>query len=108
MPEKVADEAAEKTLYLTPAGKYTEADIEANGHATVSQKFKDFKSAHDLHPKAGDKICPITLTKANPKCTWVVGGKEYEFCCPPCVDEFVRLAKQEPEKIEDPGVYVKR
>ena len=108
MPEKVADEAAEKALYLTPAGKYTESDIEANGRVTVSQKFKDFKSAHDLHPKAGDKICPITLTKANPKCTWVVGGQEYEFCCPPCVDEFVRMAKVEPEKIEDPGVYVKR
>ncbi len=107
MPEKVADEA-EEALYLTPSGKYTADDIEANGRMTVSQKFKGFKAAHDMHPKPGDKVCPITLTKANPKCAWVVGGKEYEFCCPPCVDEFVRMAKKEPEKIEEPSAYIKR
>ena len=103
-PRKWRTKRTEKALYLTPGGKYTEADIEANGSVTVSQKFKTFKSAHDMHPKPGDKICPITLTKANPKCTWVIGGKEYEFCCPPCVDEFVRMAKQEPEKIDEPAL----
>ena len=92
MPEKVADDA-ERELYLTPGGLYTQADIEANGNVTASQKFKGFRAAHDLKPKPGDKICPVTLTKANPECTWIVGGKEYEFCCPPCVDEFVTLAK---------------
>jgi hypothetical protein len=107
MPEKVADED-EEALYLTPGGKYTADDIEANGRMTVSQKFKGFKAAHDMHPKTGDKVCPITLTKANPKCAWVVAGKEYEFCCPPCVDEFIRMAKKEPEKIEEPSAYIKR
>lgn len=106
MPTKVADEA-EQELYLKPGGKYTEADIEANGKLTASQKFAGFKAAHDLNPKSGDKICPITLTKANPKCSWVIDGNVYEFCCPPCIDEFVKLAKNEPEKLKAPGEYVK-
>ena len=104
---KVADEG-ERKLYLTPGGLYTQADIEANGSLTVSQKFAKFQAAHDLNPKVGDKICPVTLTKANPKCSWIVGGKSYEFCCPPCVDEFVKLAKSNPEKVKQPDQYVKR
>ncbi len=107
MPTKVADEA-ERQLYLTPGGLYTQADIEANGNVTVSQKFATFQAAHDLNPKVGDKICPVTLTKANPKCSWIVGGKTYEFCCPPCVDEFVKLAKSKPEEVKEPEQYVKR
>lgn len=107
MPAKVEDES-ERALYLTPGGIYTQADIEANGNVTASQKFKGFTAAHDLNPKAGDKICPITLTKANPKCSWIVGGKSYEFCCPPCVDEFVGLAKTKPEEIKAPEDYVKK
>jgi hypothetical protein len=98
----------EQQLYLTPGGKYTEADIKANGNRTASQKFKGVMSSHDRKPKSGDKICPITRTKANPKITWVVGGKTYEFCCPPCVDEFVKTAKEHPEEIKEPGSYVKK
>lgn len=107
MPAKVADEA-EKKLYLTPGGLYTQADIDANGNVTASQKFFGFQATHDLKPKVGDKICPVTLTKANPKCAWIVGGKNYEFCCPPCVDEFVALAKSKPEEVKEPDHYVKR
>jgi hypothetical protein len=107
MPGKVADEA-ERQLYLTPGGLYTQADIEANGKVTASQKFASFQASHDLKPKVGDKICPVTLTKANPKCSWIVGGKSYEFCCPPCVDEFVALAKTKPEDVKQPDQYVKR
>lgn len=92
MPEKVADDE-ETQLYLTPAGLYTQADIEANGSVTASQKFKGLRASHDLKPQTGDPLCPITLTKANAQFTWVVAGKEYQFCCPPCVDEFVALAK---------------
>lgn len=98
----------EQQLYLTPGGKYTEADIKANGNVTASQKFKGVMASHDMKPKSGDKICPITMTKANPKFTWVVGGKTYEFCCPPCVDEFVKTAKDHPEDIKEPGSYVKK
>ena len=107
MPMKVSDEA-ERQLYLTAGGKYTEADIAANGKMTASQKFKGQMSAHNLRPQPGDKICPITTTKANPKFSWIVGGKSYEFCCPPCVDEFVKTAKLQPEEIMDPEEYVKK
>jgi hypothetical protein len=99
--------AEEQALYFTPAGKYTEADIEANGRMTASQKFKGVLSSHDMKPKPGDRICPVTLTKANPKFTWTVGGKPYEFCCPPCVDEFVKLAKEQPDEIKSPDTYIK-
>ena len=107
MPTKVADEE-ERKLYLTAGGKYTESDIKANGNVTASQKFKGLKAEHDLKPKPGDKICPVTLTKASPKFSWVIGGKTYEFCCPPCVDELVALAKEKPDELRDPSEYVKK
>lgn len=107
MPDKLADDA-ERELYLTPGGRYTSADIAANGNATASQKFKGIKSAHDMNPKAGDRICPITETKANARFTWVVDGKSYQFCCPPCVDEFVKLAKASSEALAAPESYVKK
>ena len=107
MPDKVSDNE-EAQLYLTPGGLYSVADIAANGNQTASQKFEGFRAAHDLKPKTGDKICPVTLTKANPKVSWIVGGKTYEFCCPPCVDEFVALAKESPEEIKQPEDYVKQ
>jgi hypothetical protein len=100
--------AEEETLYLTPGGKYTEADIKANGNMTASQKFKGLRSSHNARTIPGDKICPISETRANPKFTWVVGGKTYEFCCPPCVDEFVKLAKEQPDQIKEPEQYVKK
>ncbi len=107
MPRKITD-AAERELYLTPGGKFTAADILANGSMTASQKYRAFHSMHDMNPAAGDTICPITHTKANPKCTWVVGGKHYMFCCPPCIDEFVKLAKEHPEQIQDPTDYAQK
>lgn len=100
-----ADE--ERELYLTPGGKYTEADIEANGRMVASEKFKGIRSSHDMKPKQGDRICPVTLTKANPKFTWTIDGKPYEFCCPPCVDEFVKLAKEQPDEVKSPDTYIK-
>lgn len=99
--------ADEQTLYLTPAGLYTANDIVANGNVTAAQKFRGLMASHDMRPKVGDRICPITNTKANPKFTWVVGGKPYEFCCPPCVDEFVKLAKTQPDAIKSPETYIK-
>ncbi len=106
MPAKVVD-AAERELYLTPKGSYTLADIEANGRQTASERYADFKSAHDPHPVQGDRICPITGTKANAACTWIVAGAEHQFCCPPCIDEFVRWAKEQPEKVQPPASYFK-
>ncbi len=107
MPSELGSAEA-RELFLTPGGKYTAADIAANGNQTASQKFRGFVPKHDLKPKVSDKICPITLTKTNPQCTWIVGGKTYEFCCPPCVEEFVKLAKEQPEEVKEPADYVKK
>lgn len=107
MPDGLADAEA-RELYLKPGGIYTEADIKANGSVTADAKFKGVMSKHDFKPKAGDTICPITLTKVNPKFTWIIGGKTYQFCCPPCIDEFVLLAKTSPEEIKEPSYYVKK
>lgn len=107
MPQTDLSNDEEKKLYLTPGGIYTQKDVVANGNMTTSQKFKNFVPLHDLKPKKGDRICPITLTKANPKCSWVINGKEYWFCCPPCIEEFVKLAKENPEQVKDPEFYVK-
>ncbi len=107
VPAKVVD-AEERQLYLTPGGKYTQADIKANGVVTASQKFKGQMASHDVKPQPGDKICPISLTKANPKFSWVISGKTYEFCCPPCVDEFVKTAKEQPDQVKEPSDYIKK
>ncbi len=98
--------AEEQKLYFTPGGKYTQADINANGKLSAGSKFRGFMSKHDMSPKPGDVICPVTFTKANPKIEWQVDGKKYLFCCPPCVDEFVRIAKEEPDSLKAPGDYV--
>jgi YHS domain-containing protein len=107
MPAKRASED-ERKLYLTPGGKYTEADIKANGGAVASAKFKGLKAQHDAKPQAGDRVCPISMTKANPQFSWVLDGQTYQFCCPPCVDEFVQLAKDHPDQIKPAGEYVKQ
>jgi len=99
-------EISEKELYLTPGGKYSQKDIIANGEMTRSQKFASFKASHNPNPKTGEKICPVTLTKANSECTWVVDGKDYQFCCPICIDEFLLLAKEHPDQIKDPEFYI--
>ena len=98
---------AERELYQTPGGKYTWADIEANGQPMPSQKFRGFVARHDLNPRSGELLCPVTRTKANPACQWIIGGRAYQFCCPPCIDEFVRLAKERPDEVKLPEDYVK-
>ncbi len=98
----------ERTVFLTPGGMYTKADIKANGGKTVSEKYPDFMPSHDANPKRGEILCPISKTKANPKLTWIVGGKTYRFCCPPCITEFVAKAKKNPKAIKPPQAYVKK
>jgi YHS domain-containing protein len=107
-PVQSADEMREAAIYQKPGGLYTDADIKANGNTTVSAKFKDLKVSHDLKPKPGDRLCPVTLTKANPDLKWVIGGKTYTFCCPPCVEEYVELAKAKPGEIKPPEAFVKK
>ena len=105
MPPQVAA-SEERSLYLSPAGGYSLADIEANGNVLPSEKFRDFRPQHDFRPQPGDHLCPITRTKAHRECTWIVGGQAYEFCCPPCIAEFIRQAKEQPEHIRPPEAYV--
>lgn len=97
----------EGRLFLGAAGKYGEADIAANGKRTAEEKFAAFVPKHDLKPRLGDKVCPITRAKASAEFSWVVGGNNYEFCCPPCIDRFVRAAKEQPNTIKQPEAYVK-
>ena len=37
-----------------------------------------------------------------------IGGRTYRFCCPPCVDEFVKTAKEQPGEVREPEDYVER
>lgn len=105
MPRPVVD-AEERELYLTAGGAYTEADIAANGPTLPSQKYRGFRANHDLQPRPGDRLCPITRTKADPNCAWIIAGRTYEFCCPPCIAEFVRAAKEKPEQLQPPEAFV--
>jgi hypothetical protein len=107
MPAGVADDDA-RELYLTPGGKYTAEDIRANGGTTPQVKYKGIRAAHDDAPRPGDVLCPVSKTKANPKFTWVVDGKPYEFCCTPCIDEFVERAKTKPDEVPDPAALIKK
>jgi hypothetical protein len=107
MPLQVAD-AEERELYSSPAGAYTLSDIESNGNLLPSEKFRNFRAQHDFRPRPGDRLCPVTRTKAHRECTWIVGGQTYEFCCPPCISEFVRDAKAQPDHILPPEAYVEQ
>ncbi len=106
MPKGVSG-AKEKELFFTAAGKYTEDDIKANGPQTPKQKYRGMRANH-RKPQPGELMCPVTDNKSDTRCAWIVGGKRYEFCCPPCIEDFVELAKTQPEMIKDPASYVKK
>lgn len=109
MPKGVArGSQKERELYLTPGGIYTEKDIVANGRMTPAEKFADISWPHDDNMKPGDKMCPITENKADPRCSWIVNGKEYLFCCSPCLDKFVGWAKNDKDRIKEPEAYIYR
>jgi YHS domain-containing protein len=97
-----------RELYTTPGGKYTQADIDANRGRTAVEAFPGFRPQHDPNPQVGDPICPITRTKANAACSWTIDGQSYSFCCPPCIDEFVAKAKQQPQEIQRSEEYRQR
>ena len=94
-------------LYLTPGGIYTQADIDKNGNTTPDEKFKGKRFKHsDAALKPGDKICPITDKRANAECSWIVDGQSYEFCCRPCLDDFIERAHYDAGKIKKADKYV--
>lgn len=100
--------AADKALFLTPGGVYTKADIVTNDNTSAYLKYASVVPVHDAKVSVGDPVCPISETKPNPALTWVIGGKTYTFCCPPCIAEFVQKAKTDPEQIKSPETYIKK
>jgi hypothetical protein len=106
MPEELPL-ASQREVYLRAGGKYTEDDIIANGSTTAAQRYASFRPRHDRNPRSGDYLCPITGTKANLDCSWVVSGDRYFFCCPPCIDEFVQTAKEADEDLPPSASFVK-
>ncbi len=101
-------QAEQRRLFLSPGGKYTRADIEANGGATAAGKFADHEVEHDLAPATEGWLCPVAAARSNPGVAWAVAGGNYRFCCSICIDEFVRLAKEQPDRIKSPEAYWKR
>jgi len=99
---------SEKELFLTPGGKYTAEDVEANGRTSSFQKYAGYVPSHNTEVKTGEPVCPISETRPDPKLTWIIGGKTYQFCCPPCIAEFVQKAKRHPELIQAPEAYFKK
>ncbi len=101
-------QAQQRGLFVTPGGKYGRADIEANGNTTAAAKFEDHEADHDLSPRKAGWLCPVASARSEPGFAWVVAGQSYRFCCSPCVDEFVRRAKEQPNGIKPPDAYWKR
>lgn len=102
MPAPVPDP---ERLFLSAGGKYTEADIHANGRRTAAEKYRGFSPRHEYDPVPGDRVCPVSRAKAQADCSWIIGGQTYYFCCPPCVDAFVRTAKERPESVRPAEAY---
>lgn len=98
----------QEKFFRTPGGHYTKADVRANRGRSAFEKYRGFQPKHDLQPRSGDRLCPVSSTKAAPDCTWVVDGATYAFCCPPCIEEFLKGAKHRPEVVQPPGTYVKK
>ena len=105
---RAAFEEDQRRLFSSPGGSYTAADIRANGGRPADAAFARAAPAHDHSPKAGDRVCPISGFKAEPKFAWVVGGQTYWFCCQPCVDEFVLVAKERPGEVKAEEEYTHR
>ncbi len=106
MPDGLAPDA-EKRLFLTAGGAYTEKDIEQNRNLVPSVKFRGFEASHDMNPQPGDRICPITKTKINPIISWVIGGRRYGFCCPPCIGDYLKKVKKNPKELKPTSAYFK-
>lgn len=101
-------EAAEAALYSTPAGKYVAEDVRANGATPASRKYRGVRPTHDHRVRSGERVCPVSGALPDARLTWIVGGKEYRFCCPPCIDEFVTAARERPDEVKEPEFYRQR
>ncbi len=98
-------EADEAALYAAPKGKYLADDVRTNGMVPASRKYRGERPAHNDRPTPGESVCPVSRARTDARFVWVIGGKEYLFCCPPCIDEFVATAKERPEEVQEPEFY---
>ncbi len=96
----------QRRIFLSPGGKYLDSDIRDNGGLSADAKFAAAAPTHDHAPKPGNRVCPVSGFKAEATITWVVGGEKYVFCCQPCIDEFVLLAKEKPHEVQPAARYV--
>lgn len=97
----------QRRIFLSPGGKYLDADIRDNGGLSADAKFAAAAATHDHAPKPGDRVCPVSGFKAEAAIAWVVGRERYVFCCQPCIDEFVLLAKERPDEVRSAEKYVR-
>jgi YHS domain-containing protein len=101
-------EADEAALYATPKGKYLADDVRRNGTVPASRKYRGERPSHDDRPAPGERVCPVSRERVDARFVWVIGGKEYRFCCPPCIDEYVATAKERPDEVKEPEFYLHR
>lgn len=97
----------QRRIFLSAGGKYLDSDIRINGGCPADAGFAAIAPSHDHTPKTGDRVCPVSGFKAEPTIAWQIGGQNYLFCCQPCIDEFVLLAKEKPEEVKPVERYVR-
>ncbi|MSR80665.1 MAG: hypothetical protein EXS11_08055 [Gemmataceae bacterium] len=101
----ISDEE-EIAIVFSPGGKYTKADIKANGKVLPSVKYKGVLVSNEVKSKPGDTTCVHSGQKFHVSVvSWIIAGKKYEFCCPECIDEVILIAKNTPEKLKPPEFY---
>lgn len=98
-------EKDEDALYAVPKGKYLADDVRRNGTVPASRKYRGKRPSHDEQPAPGERVCPVSRERVDARFVWVIGGNEYRFCCPPCIDEFVAIAKERPDEVKEPDFY---
>lgn len=96
----------QRRIFLSAGGKYLDSDIRDNGGVSADANFAALAPTHNHAPKPGDRVCPVSGFKADSSITWVVGRERYAFCCQPCIDEFVLLAKEKPDDVRPAASYV--
>jgi len=97
-----------RSVVLTPKGQYTWADTEAEKQGVPTEKYRELKVIHDMRPKPGDRLCPVTRAKAAPRIQWQVDGRTYLFCCPPCIVDFIEAARASIKPMIAPEQLVKK
>ncbi len=104
MPSRALEPSMELQDLFHVASKRIEPELRAILHQQAghcgSMLFFLNASVHQFNGQ-------LNHMNPNRHVSWIVGGKPYRFCCPPCVEEFVKNAKESPDALMDPESYVK-